>query len=126
MGYPEIPVFGMVKHGKHRTRSIAEDGAEIVISSQRAAFTLVSTLQEEVHRFAIGYHRQTRKRTTLASVLEEIPGVGQKRREALLSHFRTIGRIKQAEVEELLLVQGINRATAEAIYAFFHEAEENS
>ena len=126
MGYPEIPVFGMVKDGKHRTRSIAEDGAEIVISSQRAAFTLVSTLQEEVHRFAIGYHRQTRKRTTLASVLEEIPGVGQKRREALLSHFRTIGRIKQAEVEELLLVQGINRATAEAIYAFFHESEENS
>lgn len=125
MGYGQLPVFGMVKDGKHRTRSIAEDGAEIVISSQRAAFTLVSNLQEEVHRFAIRYHRQSRKKTTLASVLEEIPGVGQKRREALLSHFRTIGRIKQAEVEELLLVQGISRPVAENIYRFFHANEEN-
>ena len=71
----QIPLFGMVKDDKHRTRAIARDGGEIAINSSRQAFTLVSQIQDEVHRFAIGYHRQTRKRTALSSSLTSIPGL---------------------------------------------------
>lgn len=123
LGY-HIPVFGMVKDDKHRTRAIAEDGGEIAINSKRSAFTLVSSIQEEVHRFAIGYHRQSRSKSAFASSLLEIPGVGKKRGAQLLSHFKTIGRIKEATVEELLLVKGMTRPCADAIYGFYHKDAE--
>ena len=84
----QIPLFGMVKDDKHRTRAIARDGGEIAINSSRQAFTLVSQIQDEVHRFAIGYHRQTRKRTALSSSLTSIPGIGPSRAKALLKSFK--------------------------------------
>ena len=75
MGY-HIPLFGMVKDDKHRTRAITGDGGEIAINSHRSAFTLVSTIQDEVHRFAIGYHRQQRKKANISTTLTSIEGIG--------------------------------------------------
>lgn len=116
----DVPLFGMVKDDKHRTRAIAKDGGEITIHSNRSAFTLVSTIQDEVHRFAIGYHRVMRKRNTISSTLTEIPGVGVTRARALLRHFRTISAIKEADLEQLLGVKGMTKPVAQGIYRHFH------
>lgn len=116
----EIPLFGMVKDDKHRTRAIAKDGGEISIHSNRSAFTLVSTIQDEVHRFAIGYHRQMRKKNTISSTLTGIPGVGNARARALLRHFRTITAIREADLEQLCGVKGMTRPAAQTIYEYFH------
>lgn len=116
-----IPVYGMVKDSKHKTRAIAKDGGEIVINSNRAAFTLISTIQEEVHRFAIGYHRQKRKKDTLTTVLTRIPGVGEKKAKLLLTYFKSVEGVKQADVADLFKVPGINRAIATSIQRYFNE-----
>ncbi len=118
MGY-DVPVFGMVKDDKHRTRAIAQDGGEIAIRSNRAAFTLVSSIQEEVHRFAIGYHRQRRSASALHSGLTEIPHVGAKRAAMLLKHFGSVAALRTATVEELLLVPMMTRPAAESIVQYF-------
>lgn len=115
-----IPLFGMVKDDKHRTRAVTAEGGEISISSTRSAFTLVSTIQEEVHRFAIGYHRQLRKRNMLGSSLLEIPGIGPARAKALLRYFRTVTAIREAEIPQLEEAPGMNRPAAEAVYRHFH------
>ena len=86
----------MVKDDKHRTRAIALTGGEIAISSHRRAFTLVSSIQEEVHRYAIGYHRQQRKKTAVSSTLTSIPGIGETRAKALMKHFKTVTAISEA------------------------------
>lgn len=119
-GY-DIPVYGMVKDDRHRTRAIAEDGGEIAINSRRSAFTLVSSIQEEVHRFAISYHRKRREKNGIGTVLTEIPGVGETRAKALLKQFGSIKAIKQADVEQLCQTKGVSRPTAETIYRFFNE-----
>lgn len=121
-----IPLFGMVKDDKHRTRAIAKDGGEIAINSNRKAFTLVSSIQDEVHRFAIGYHRQMRKKTTISSTLTSIEGVGQTRARALLKHFKTITAIKNADLEELSGAPGMTKPAAQCVYDYFHgDAEKN-
>ena len=119
----DIPLFGMVKDGSHRTRAITDEGQEISITSKRQAFTLVSSIQDEVHRFAIGYHRASRKKHTISSTLTEIEGVGTERAKSLLSYFKTIRRIKEADVKELLQADKMNRPAAEAIYRHFHPEE---
>ena len=119
-GYDYIPLFGMVKDNHHRTRAITDEGKEIAIQSKRSAFTLVSKIQDEVHRFAIGYHRSRHSKRSFSSSLTEIEGIGETRAKALLSAFRTISRIKQADIEELMQVKGINRPAAEAVYSYFH------
>lgn len=121
-GY-DIPLFGMVKDDKHRTRAITAEGGEISITSSRSAFTLVSSLQEEVHRFAIGYHRQLRKKNTIHSSLLEIPGIGTTRAKALLKSFRTVQAIRNADLEELAGAPGMNRPAAEAVYRHYHPEE---
>ena len=120
----DIPLFGMVKDDKHKTRAIAKDGGEISILSKRKAFTLVSTIQEEVHRFAIGYHRQVRKRNTLQTELTQIPGIGDSRAKAILSYFKTMKAVKQAEIEQLELVPGMTKPAAQAVYQYFRNQEE--
>lgn len=120
-----VPLFGMVKDDKHRTRAIAQDGGEIAINSNRSAFTLVSSIQDEVHRFAIGYHHQMRKKTTISSTLTSIEGVGQTRARALLKHFKTISSIKNADLEELAAAPGMTKPAAQRVYEFFHTDEEN-
>ena len=115
-----VPLFGMVKDDRHRTRAIAKNGGEIAINSNRSAFTLVSTIQDEVHRFAIGYHRTLRKKTVISSTLLSIEGVGPTRAKALLRRFRTISVIRDADLQELLETPGLTEPTAQSIYAYFH------
>lgn len=121
----DIPLFGMVKDDKHRTRAIAANGGEIAIQPNRKAFTLVGAIQEEVHRFAIGYHRQTRKKNTLSTSLTSIEGIGQSRARALLKHFRTITAIREADLEELENAPGMTKPSALAVYRHFHIAKDN-
>lgn len=119
-GY-DIPVFGMVKDSHHKTRAIATNGGEIAINSKRQAFTLVSTIQDEVHRFSVAYHRSKHKRSSFESALTEIEGVGEKKSKALLKEFKTMAAIKNASVQELCKAQGINTALAAKIYEHFHK-----
>lgn len=116
-----IPVFGMVKDGKHRTRAISCDGGEISINNKRKVFTLVSGIQEEVHRFAIGYHRKKHAKTSKASELTGIPGIGPKKAQALWKKFKTIDAIKRASVDELAATPGLGIADGVHIKAFFSE-----
>lgn len=115
-----IPVFGMVKDSKHKTSAITTTGSEIAIKSTRSAYTLVSKIQEEVHRFAISYHRQRRSKSAISSVLLEIEGVGKSRASALLKHFKSMKAIKSASVDEIASVKGISRMAAEKIYEYFN------
>lgn len=115
-----IPLFGMVKDDRHRTRAIAKNGGEIAINSNRSAFTLVSTIQDEVHRFAIGYHRQLRKKATISSTLLSIEGIGPARAKALLKRFRTVAAIGDADLHELIETPGITEPAAQNIYSYFH------
>lgn len=115
-----VPLFGMVKDGSHRTRAITGDGGEIAIHAHRAAFTLVSSIQDEVHRWAIGYHRQSRKKHSFSSTLTQIEGVGEKRAKALLHHFRTVKAIAEATQEELAAAPGMTKPAAAKVYAHFH------
>lgn len=121
-GY-DIPVFGMVKDSSHRTRAIATNGGEIAINSKRQAFTLVSTIQEEVHRYSVSYHRTKHKKSSLGSTLTEIDGVGEKKSKALLKKFRTVTAVKNASVGELCEAEGINKVIAEKIYNHFHKTD---
>lgn len=114
-----VPVFGMVKDNKHRTRAIAFDGGEIEINSHRAAFTLVSNIQEEVHRFAITYHHKKHQKSSFSSSLLKIDGIGEKKAKILMKHFKTITAIKEAGVEELSKVSGISKKDAENINNFY-------
>lgn len=120
----EIPLFGMVKDDKHRTRAITGDGGEISILSHRRAFTLVSNIQEEVHRFAIGYHRQQRKKNVLSSQLLSVEGIGEARAKALFQRFRTISAMEQASVEELAAVPSMNQKAAQALFHYFQKQKE--
>lgn len=119
----DVPVYGMVKDDKHRTRAIAVTGGEIAINSNRSAFTLVSKIQDEVHRFAIGYHRQQRKRSVISSTLLSIEGVGTTRAKALMKHFRTVSAVSEASVSELEQVPGVTKPAARQIYNHFHGDE---
>ncbi len=118
----ELPIFGMVKDNRHRTRAlVTPEGAEIGIQAVPAVFALIGRIQEETHRFAITYHRQLRSRRVKGSQLDEIPGVGEKRRLALLKHFKSVTAIKAASVEELQ--EAVPAPAAQAVYEFFHKQE---
>ena len=121
----DIPVFGMVKGNKHRTRAIAAKGEEISISSNKLAFDLVTNIQDEVHRFVISFHRKKRSKALLSVTLSNIKGVGEKRSKILLKHFKSIKRISTASLEELSSVSEINQAVAKNIYSYFHDNEKD-
>ncbi len=115
-----VPLFGMVKDSKHRTRAIACNGGEIAIVDKRKVFTLVSDIQEEVHRFSVSYHRNKQSSSLKKLSLTEIDGVGEVRAKALLEKFKTVKAVKNAGVEELRQVDSITEKTAENIYRYFH------
>ena len=117
----DIPVCGMVKDDYHRTRAIFFDEEEIAIDKHSEAFHLVTRVQDEAHRFAIEYHRSLRSKTQVKSILDDIPGVGETRRKALLRHFGDVGAIREASVEELMNVASMNMRAAESVYHFFHK-----
>jgi len=116
----QVPLYGLVKDDKHRTRAIAKSGGEIAITSTRRAFTLLSTIQDEVHRFAIGYHRQQRKKSAISSTLLGIEGVGPARAKALLKHFKTVAAVGEADLAELEEAPGMTKPAARRVYAYFH------
>ena len=116
-----VPLFGMVKDSKHRTRAIATNGGDISIKANESAYRLVTAIQDEVHRFAIGYHKKRRSKKMLSSELTAINGVGEAKAAALLKHFKTMKAIKTATVDELLAVSGINQALAEKIHSEFND-----
>ncbi len=119
----DVPVFGMVKDSSHRTRAITGDGGEISINSKRSAFTLVSTIQEEVHRFAIEYHRK-RRSAGISTTLVQIEGVGKKRAAALMKEFKSVSAVGKASVEQLAAVKGVDKRTAQAVYDYFNAQKE--
>lgn len=119
----DIPVCGMVKDDKHRTRGLLFHEEEIHIPLTSEGFKLVTRIQDEVHRFAITYHRKLRDERNLHSVLDDIKGIGQVRRKALMHHFGSIEKIAEAEVADLLEVEGMTIPAAEQVYLFFHQEE---
>lgn len=118
-----VPLFGMVKDSKHRTRAITDEGHEIAISPHRKVFTFVSSIQDEVHRFAIGYHHQRRSKNTFKSSLTDIEYVGETRAKALLKYFRTIENIKNADLQELEQAPKMTKNAASAVYNYFHKID---
>lgn len=118
-----IPVCGMVKDDNHRTRGLYYQNEEILFPKNSEAFHLVTRIQDETHRFAIEYHKQLRSKTQIKSILDDIKGVGPARRKALMRHFKDIAFIKEAEVEQLMAVEGITETVAKEIYYFFHRNE---
>ena len=123
----QVPLFGLVKDDRHRTRAVTGDGGEIAVSSKRSLFAFLSKMQDEVHRFAVGYHHQRRKNTTFRSSLTAIEGVGEVRAKALLKYFRTVDNISKADLAELEAAPKMTKDTARAVYRYFHgENEPNS
>ena len=116
----EIPVCGMVKDDNHRTRGLYYNNTEIEIDRASEGFKLITRIQDEAHRFAIEYHRSLRKKEQVHSVLDDIPGIGPKRRKILMKTFENIGDIKEATVEELSQIPEIPLNIAQEIYSFFH------
>lgn len=114
-----LPVCGMVKDDKHRTRGLLFEGEEKEILKSSEGFKLLTRIQDETHRFAIEYHRQLRSKGQVKSVLDEIEGVGEKRRRALIRHFKSIDAIKGATAEEIAEVPGMNKKAAENVVDYF-------
>ena len=116
----QIPVCGMVKDDNHRTRGVYFNNVEIPIDTSSEGFHLVTRIQDEAHRFAIEYHRSLRSKEQVRSVLDDIPGIGDTRRKALLRRFKSVENIRDASVEELSQTESMNVQSAEAVYVFFH------
>ena len=116
----DIPVCGLVKDDFHRTRGIIYEDKEITLPNRSSGFRLINKIQDEAHRFAITYHRSLRSKDLVKSILDDIPGIGEKRKKNLLKELKTIDRIKKSSVEELTNVEGMNKKSAESVYEFFN------
>ncbi len=116
----EIPICGMVKDDHHRTRGLYYNNQEIPIDIHSEGFNLITRIQDEAHRFAIEYHRSLRGQSQVKSILDDIPGIGNTRRRALMKAFEGIEQIKEASVEELNQLPEMNLKAAQAVYGFFH------
>lgn len=114
-----VPLFGMVKDDRHRTRGLVSPEGEIDLSGSLAVLRFITAIQDEAHRFALEYNKKLRKKRYTGSALDEIEGIGAKRRKALIKHFGSIIRIKEAGVDDLAAVEGISRSLAEKIYEYF-------
>ena len=123
MGF-DIPVFGMAKDDRHRTRTIATEDGELSVSSFRAAFDLLTSIQDEVHRFSITYSRQKHQSRALDSVLRSVEGIGAKRAQNLYIRFRTLKAMEAASVEQLEETPGMTRLTALNLYRYLHGEQE--
>lgn len=116
-----VPVFGMVKDAKHRTRGLVDSaGREITLALHRGPFTFITSIQDETHRWANDYRRRLQKGRAYSSTLEAVPGVGPATAKALLAHFKTVGAVREAPLEELCAAKGVSRRAAEAVWNAFH------
>ncbi len=118
-----VPVCGMVKDDRHRTRGLLYQNQEVEIEKHSEGFKLVTRIQDEAHRFAIDYHRALRSKGQVKSILDDIPGIGEARRKALMRHFSSLEDIKAASVEDFIKIEGFNRKAAENIIKFFEDME---
>ncbi len=116
-----VEICGMVKDDRHRTRALLYKGKEIKLPYTSEGFKLITRIQDEVHRFAIDYHRKLRAEKQIHSILDDIKGIGDVRRKALMRHFGDISKIRSAELIELEQVEGMNKKSAEAVYNFFRK-----
>lgn len=116
----DIPVCGMVKDDNHRTRGLYYKDQEVSFPKGSEAMHMITALQDETHRFAITYHKQLRNESQTHSILDDIEGIGPTRRKALLLHFKDIDAIKNASIEELSAVDGMNIKAAKAVHDFFN------
>ena len=119
-----IPVCGMVKDDFHRTRGLYFENNELPIDRHSEGFKLITRIQDEAHRFAITYHRALRGKEQTHSVLDDIKGIGEARRKALMRSFRSLEEIREADVEKLAEVPGMNQKAAQAVFDYFHPAED--
>ncbi|KEI96798.1 excinuclease ABC subunit C [Clostridium botulinum A2B3 87] len=115
----DIPVCGMVKDNKHRTRGLIYNGEEIIINKYGSVMKFITRVQDEVHRFAISYHRSLRGKNSFHSLLDDIPHIGEKRKKDLLFNFKSIDNIKKATYEELLSIPSMDKKSAECVLEFF-------
>lgn len=120
----DIPICGLVKDDFHKTRGIIYNNKEIRLDEDTLGFRLIYKIQEEAHRFAISYHRSLRSKKMFKSELDDIKGIGEKRKVELLKHFQSINRIKNASIEELAEVKGMNKLVAEELYNHFNMKKE--
>ena len=120
LGITDVKVCGMVKDDHHRTRGLYYNNVEIPIDTNSEAFKLITRIQDETHRFAIEYHRSLRGKAQIHSVLDDIPGIGEVRRRALMKKYQSLDDLKAAPAEEIAEIPGFNRAVAEEVYRFFH------
>lgn len=118
-----IPVCGMVKDDHHRTRGLYFNNTEIPIDTSSEGFRLITRIQDEAHRFAIEYHRSLRSKEQVHSLLDDIPGIGETRRKALMRRFKSMENIRDASLEELAGTESMNAASARQVYDFFHSAD---
>ncbi len=116
-----IPVCGMVKDDRHRTRGLWFDDREVAIDTTSEGFHLVTRIQDETHRFAITYHRNLRSKAQTHSILDDIPGIGEKRRVELMRHYESLQALREASLDELSSIPGMNMPAAESIKKFFEE-----
>ena len=117
-----IPVCGMVKDDHHRTRGLYFNNVEIPIDTSSEGFRLITRIQDEAHRFAIEYHRSLRSREQVHSILDDIPGIGDTRRKALLRKFKSVENIRDASEKELAQTESMNARSARQVYEFFHKS----
>jgi len=117
----DIPVAGMVKDDHHNTRGLIYNGRELAIDTTSEGFKLITRLQDEAHRFAITYHKSLRSKGMVHSILDDIEGIGPKRRKALMKHYTDIESIREASPEELEAVDGLDSRSAKSVYDFFHK-----
>ena len=127
----DIPVCGMVKDDRHRTRGLYYRGRELALSgashgaggANAEVAALVTRIQDETHRFAIEYHRSLRSKEQTRSVLDDIPGIGPTRRRAIMMYFKSMAELREATAEQIAGVPGMNRAAAASVYSFLHREE---
>ena len=117
----KIPVCGMVKDDHHRTRGLYFDNEEIPVDTSSEGFRLITRIQDEAHRFAIEYHRSLRSKEQVHSLLDDIPGIGESRRKALMRRFKSLENIRDASEEELAQTESMNKRSARQVYEYFHK-----
>ena len=122
-GYPQIPVFGMVKDEYHKTRALVGENGEISIAAEQSVYTLIYHIQEEVHRFTISKMSEKKRKTQTTSVLEDIPGIGKARAKSLLAHFGGLAGIKKATETELQAIRGVTPEIAKSITEYFKKSK---
>ncbi|MEG1447383.1 MAG: excinuclease ABC subunit UvrC, partial [Ruthenibacterium sp.] len=118
--FADVPLFGMVKDDKHRTRGLVGQGGEIALALHRGVFSFITGIQDETHRWANDYRKRLQKGKTYASTLQSIDGVGPATAKALLAHFKTVTAVKEASEADIAAAKGVSSTAAKAVYAYFH------